>query len=286
MWGKSPCGKSYKKPISAQVNHSGLNISAWEEELEFDFDKEYLLKGVKYGFDLIDDGINVNDIQQCEMDNYTSATNVKVKCKVEDQINIEIQEGNYVITKDKPKILSAIGTVPKPHSSDIRIIHDCSRPLGHSLNNYASIEKTKYQSVDDAVKMSTKNCYYAKIDLKSAYRSVKIHPSNFELTGLKWQFKGDKEPTYLYDSKLPFGARKSPFIFHKLTQSVRRMMSRRGFSSVVVYLDDFLVFGDNFEECKLAFNTLLKLLRKLGFYINWKKSCRSITAYYLFRNRS
>ena len=93
---------------------------------------------------MIDDDINIDSIEPCEMDNYKSAINKDVKCKVEKQVNVEISEGNYIRTKVKPKIISAIGTVPKPNSSDIRIIHDCSRPIGGSLNDYASIENTKY----------------------------------------------------------------------------------------------------------------------------------------------
>ena len=46
----------------------------------------------------------------------------------------------------------------------------------------------------------------AKEDLKSAYRSVGIFPSQTQYTGLKWKFSGESEYTYLYDSALPFGA--------------------------------------------------------------------------------
>ena len=45
-----------------------------------------------------------------------------------------------------------------------------------------------------------------KVDLKSAYRSVPIHPSNYAGTGLKRKFKGNKMKfTYFVDTKLPFG---------------------------------------------------------------------------------
>ena len=114
----------------------------------------------------------------------------------------------------------------------------------------------------------------AKIDLRHAYRSVPIHPSNFAATGLQWHFDGDDDVTYFYDTRLPFGAKRSPEIFHRLTQSVRRMMARRGFNSVVVYLDDFLVIAPTREACQLAFSTLLQLLQDLGFSISWHKVIR------------
>ena len=111
----------------------------------------------------------------------------------------------------------------------------------------------------------------AKIDLKHAYRSVPIHPDNFRATGCKWRFSGDANFTYFYDTRLPFGAKSSPMIFHRLTQSVRRMMARRGFSDIIVYLDDFLVIAPTKDQCKLAYDTLSELLLNLGFTISERK---------------
>lgn len=48
---------------------------------------------------------------------------------------------------------------------------------------------------------------------------------------------------FFYDTRLPFGAKSSPEIFHRVTQAVRRMITKRGFHDIVVYLDDFLVIG-------------------------------------------
>ena len=203
--------------------------------------------------------------------NYKSATNVSTKAAVEQAIVGEIAEGNYVISKSKPTIVSALGAIPKPDSPDVRLIHDCSRPQGRALNDYMSTRSFKFQTLDDAIQLLRPNYFMAKIDLRHAYRSVPIHPSNFPATGLHWHFDGDDDVTYFYDTRLPFGAKSSPEIFHRLTQSVRRMMSRRGFNSVVVYLDDFLVIAPTREACQLAFTTLLQLLQDLGFSISWHK---------------
>ncbi|KAL9978914.1 hypothetical protein ACROYT_G016498, partial [Oculina patagonica] len=111
----------------------------------------------------------------------------------------------------------------------------------------------------------------AKIDLKHAYRSVPIHPANYQATGCKWRFAGDNFDTFFYDTRLPFGAKSSPGIFHRITQAVRRMMAKRGFHGIVVYLDDFLVIGDTQTECERAFRVLLELLQDLGFTISQHK---------------
>ena len=107
-----------------------------------------------------------------------------------------------------------------------------------------TLEKLHFSTVDDAVKLVKPGFYMAKVDLRSAYRSVNIHPSNYEATGLKWKFKGDSDYTYMFDTRLPFGSRLALSIFHRLTQSVKRMMAARGFHNVVVFLE----FGVNLPK--------------------------------------
>ena len=112
--------------------------------------------------------------------------------------------------------------------------------------------------------------YMAKVDLKPAYRSVPIHPSQYCMTGLKWTFSGDSKPTYFYDTRLCFGSKKAPSIFTRITQAIRRMMERLGYK-LVVYLDDFCLVENSKEKCMKSLNTLIALLRSLGFDIAWNK---------------
>lgn len=116
--------------------------------------------------------------------------------------------------------------------------------------------------------MVEQGSYLAKVDLKSAYRSVPISRHSMKVTGLKWKI--DNKFYYFFDYKLPFGSRAAPGIFHRLSQAVRRMMSRRGFT-IVVYLDDFLICEKTKDRCVRAMVILISLLRKLGFFINWQK---------------
>ena len=144
-------------------------------------------------------------------------------------------------------------------------------PKGLGLNSYASIEHHRFSTIDDAVKLIKPGVFLAKIDIKSAYRSVPISPSNYCCTGLKWKFHGDSHFSYLIDTRLPFGAKRAPGIFHRITQSIRRMMLRRGFTGIIVYLDDFLVVGKTKQECKEAYDTLCQLLQDLGFTLSAHK---------------
>lgn len=205
------------------------------------------------------------------MKNYRSATNAAVRATVEETIRDEIQQGNYVISATKPTVVSALGAIPKPNSTEIRLIHDCSRPHGHAVNDYITTRAFKFQTLDDAIRTLRPGYFMAKIDLRHAYRSVSIHPTSYQATGCKWRFSGDDFDTFFYDTRLPFGAKCSPEIFHRLTQAVRRMMARRGYHGIIVYLDDFLVIGSSYHDCEQKYDILLALLQDLGFSISWRK---------------
>ena len=141
----------------------------------------------------------------------------------------------------KPTVVSALGAIPKPNSSEVQIIHDCSQPHGQAVNDFISMCFFKFQTLDDAIKLPKANYFMAKIDLKHAHRSAPIHPANYKATGCKCRFSGDDLNICFYDTHFLFGAKSSPEIFHKLNQAVRHMMAKRGFVNIIVYLDDFLV---------------------------------------------
>ena len=58
-------------------------------------------------------------------------------------------------------------------------------PLGLGVNSYIEVERQKFATVDSAVQLISRNCYMAKVDLCHAYRSIPVHPSNYDALGLK-----------------------------------------------------------------------------------------------------
>lgn len=245
----------------------GLWLAAWDEELGNDVDREFILKGIEHGFDIIDPCSSPTKV---ELDNHPSADiNSPSFQKATAQILEEVSMGNYRKADEPPLIVSPLGVIPK-RDGGVRLIHDCSRPVNASVNSYAGdMDKQRFQSVDSATKLVTPNAWMAKLDLKSAYRSVSISKHSQKVTGLKWILEGT--PCYFIDTKLPFGSKLAPNIFHRLTQAVKRIMSRKGFTNIVVYLDDFFICEPTMSQCAHALAVLVKLIRKLGFLINWNK---------------
>ena len=123
-------------------------------------DRDFLLSGIKYGFHIVDPEPISKFV---DVDNYPSATSEKMRAPVEDQILTELENGRYRIVSDKPYIVSALGAIPKKGSSKVRLIHDASRPFGYSINDFASTEHFKYQTMQDAIDLVTPGSYLPKL---------------------------------------------------------------------------------------------------------------------------
>lgn len=86
-------------------------------------------------------------------------------------------QGNYVKSETKPRIISALGAIPKSQTK-IRLIHDASQPKHISLNDHILAKSDcscSYMDIREAIKHISPGCFLAKVDLSSAYRSVPIY---------------------------------------------------------------------------------------------------------------
>ena len=95
---------------------------------------------------------------------------------------------------------SPLGAIPKDNN-EVGVIHDCSRPLGESLNDYSLHELVHYQCIGDAYNLASQGTYMCKIDLKCAYCSVGIQtPLDYCLTGFRFKLAEEDSVKTLYDN--------------------------------------------------------------------------------------
>ena len=76
----------------------------------------------------------------------------------------------------------------------------------------------------------------AKIDVKSAFRLLPVHPSDRHLLGMSWN-----NALYI-DTCLPFGLRSAPKLFNLLADFLAWVLEQKGVETLH-YLDDFLLVG-------------------------------------------
>ena len=99
----------------------------------------------------------------------------------------------------------------------------------------------------------------AKVDVKSAYRNIPVHPEDRWLMGMRWS------ETLFVDTALPFGLRSAPKIFTAIADAVEWIAREEGVQFVIHYLDDFLVLGaPDTNECETAVQKLLDVFSRLG----------------------
>ena len=121
---------------------------------------------------------------------------------------------------------------------------------------------TVLHSIDDISRVIAslgRGTLLAKIDVKSAYRIVPVHPHERPLLGMHW-----KGQLYV-DICLPFGLRSAPRIFTALADMLEWCAKDQGVSHLYHYLDDYIMMGRaESEECNVNTATLVATCNRLS----------------------
>ena len=96
------------------------------------------------------------------------------------------------------------------------------------------------------------------LKVKSAFRIVPVHPSNYHLLGFTWRSK------FYYDKVLPMGCSSSCAIFEAFSTSLEWIIRRLKNVAVLHILDDFLFIAKSAEECRFALEEFQRVCLELG----------------------
>ena len=250
-----------------------LSWSEWDRALASHPDqrfRQYIVEGIRYGFRV---GFDYQTPIASSQHNMPSA---RERPEVVSGYLAEECSQGRVLGPLEPAMFpqvhtSRFGVIPKGSSGKWRLILDMSSPEGRSVNdgiNEALCSLT-YVGVEDAVKgikERGKGALLAKVDIKSAYRNIPVHPDDRWLMGMKW------DRSLFIDTTLPFGMRSAPKIFTAVADAVEWIARKEGVRFIIHYLDDYLVIGaPASEECAIALEKLLGIFRRLGLPVAWNK---------------
>jgi len=162
-------------------------------------------------------------------------------------------------TPEEGDFISPTFLVPKRDGS-ARFILNLKR-----LNCFIDAPHFKMEDIRTVMCLVRKDIFMSTIDLKDAYLLIPIHVSDRKY--LRFYVKGK-----LYQfTCLPFGLSIAPYVFTKLLKPVVSHLRQKSIS-LVTYIDDWLFMASSILKCRESGNTIISLLEKLGFPINYKKS--------------
>lgn len=139
------------------------------------------------------------------------------------------------------------------------------------MNDHISREdfSLQYVRIDDAIDHIMHygtSAFLFKLDIKSAFRIIPVHPDDWHLLGIKWR------DNYYYDMVLPFGLRSSPAIFDSVASCIEWIMHQEfSIPSLLHYLDDFLCIAPNAVIANQRSAILLRAFLYLGIPLAEKK---------------
>ena len=255
-----------KTPLQASHIHTPLNHAAWVHHLCHHPHQDlvqYFLQCISSGFRVGFDGTGTRSAKN----NLQSA--VAHPTVVDDYIHHELSleriSGPYSPSMCPDVHINRFGVIPKNYQQDKwRLITDLSYPSGSSVNDGipSQLCSLTYVTIDDAILnilKSGKNTILAKIDIKSAFRLLPVHPADRYLLGMKW-----RDQIYI-DHCIPFGLRSAPKLFNLLADLLAWIAQNAGVSYLIHYLDDYLTMGPPASTvCQHNVDTLVSLCAELG----------------------
>jgi len=103
---------------------------------------------------------------------------------------------------------------------------------------------------------SGRDTMLAKVDIKSAFRLLPVHPADRYLLGMKWRGS-------IYID--PFGLCSAPKLFNILANLLAWISQTVGVSYLIHYLDDYLTTGPpHSTSCQRNVDTFVALCAELG----------------------
>ena len=233
---------------------------------------QHVLKGLKEGF-RIGFQYATNSWRPASSNMLSADTHPQV---VSDYLQEEVEAGRIIGPLKQGSVvelqINPFGVIPKGHTpGKWRLIVDLSSPQGSSINDGILIEACSVtyitcDEVADKVGTMGRSTMMAKVDLKSAYRMVPVHPEDRKLLGMQW-----KDNVYI-DTCLPFGLRSAPRIFIEVADMLEWCAKQQGVSHLMHYLDDYITWGRAGSlECEHNKACLINTCDQLGVLVAQEK---------------
>ena len=187
---------------------------------------------------------------------FTDAEQAVIRSEISKLVNKSV----IVRTQHEPgEFISSVFVRPKKDGTNRMILN-----LKY-LNQHVQYFHFKMETLIDAIRLMTPNCFMGSIDLKDAYYSVPIARSHQRF--LKFEWEGS---LYAFTC-FPNGLASCPRKFTKLLKPVYSVLRQLGHLSSP-YIDDSYLQGEDYDRCLENIIDTVRLLYTLGFIVHPEKS--------------
>ena len=235
-----------KVPPVATVVTSPLDVSRWKEALSDHPNKplaDFFLSGITQGF-RIGFKQQLHPLKSTKRNLYCALQHPEtVEKYLAEEIALGRVAGPFQQSLVPHAHLSRFGVIPKNHQPNKwRLIVDLSHPVDSSINGgipkgLCSLKYITIDSAIDQIKQIGYGILMAKIDVKSAFRLLPVHPADRHLLSMKWNNQ------IFIDTCLPFGLQSAPKLFNVLANLLSWILEQQQVTPVMHYLDDFFTLG-------------------------------------------
>ncbi|GJU90714.1 reverse transcriptase domain-containing protein [Tanacetum coccineum] len=170
------------------------------------------------------------------------------------RVNPKIHE---VIKKEVLKLLDAGLIYPISDSPWVSPVHCVPKKGGFTI-----VENEENELIPTRLRLAG-NEYYYFLDGFSGYFQIPIDPQDQEKTTFTCPYG-----TFAY-RRMPFGLCNAPGTFQRCMVAIFHDMIEK---TMEVFMDDFSVFGNSFENCLSHLDKILKRCEDTNLFLNWEKS--------------
>jgi hypothetical protein len=193
---------------------------------------------------------------------YDPEVTLKILQSLKKEIQLGRTAGPFIAPPFPNFQQSPIGAVPKSHSTKLRVIHHLSYPRNESRTSvnsrlvHAPCSYLRFHSVLDTIAAIGPTCLLAKVDIKDAFRLLRVHVEDHYNLGIK--FAG----FYMYERCISFGIHPGPSLFEHFATAVEAVIRSKGVPHCPHYLDDSIIISTP-EQAACDYATALGVFREL-----------------------
>ncbi|KAK3909803.1 hypothetical protein KUF71_019812 [Frankliniella fusca] len=164
-------------------------------------------------------------------------------------------KGRYVRV-ERSEWASPMWPVPKPHSSEIRVVHDYKR----TVNPCIVVDHYPLPVPVDIFNAMRGCKYYCLLDCTDAFMQLKLEEKSQEILVLNTCI-GLLKPT-----RLPYGLASASACFQSVIDQILA-----GLKKTRAYIDDIIIGGESVEDCRQNLNAALARLEKHNVRVKSEK---------------